>query len=155
MVIIIEGADGSGKSSLARTLHRQTNWLLIHRSQPKDKQDKQRMMDEYLDLIWKGEDVIFDRSWYSEMVYGPIMRDESVISYEQMHTLEIALTLHGALIIYCEDDLDILWERCQERGEDYVTSKETLKQVCDGYERLFKKTTHYIPIVTYNWRKYG
>ena len=48
MIIIIEGPDGSGKTTLAEKLSRQTKYPIIHRSQPKTDEEKKLMMGEYL-----------------------------------------------------------------------------------------------------------
>ena len=100
MIFILEGPDGSGKSTLADKIAKQSGYTLLHRTQPKSDEDKKRMMDEYLDGINSGKNCIFDRSWYSEMVYGPIMRDASVITYPQMYELERKLAKRGAVVIY-------------------------------------------------------
>lgn len=148
MLIIIEGPDGSGKSTLAAKISSQTGYDVVHRSQPKTQADKDRMLAEYILLISSGRNIILDRSWYSEMVYGQVMRDKSVISTSQMYALEEQLTKTGALIIYCTDDKDVLWERCQVRGEDYITDRETFDSICDKYDKLFF-SPHYVPVVTY------
>ena len=94
MIIIIEGPDGSGKTTLAEKLSRQTKYPIIHRSQPKTDEEKKTMMGEYLQTIRSGKNMIFDRCWYSEMAYGPVMRDVSVISYPEMYELEEQLAEH-------------------------------------------------------------
>ena len=40
MLIIIEGPDGSGKTSLANKIAAQTGWPIVHRSQPKNEEEK-------------------------------------------------------------------------------------------------------------------
>ena len=59
MVIIIEGPDGSGKTTLAEKLSRQTKYPIIHRSQPKTDEEKKLMMGEYLQTIRSGKNMIF------------------------------------------------------------------------------------------------
>lgn len=148
MIIIIEGPDGSGKTTLANQLSRQTGYKIIHRTRPKTEEEKAIMMDEYLGIIRSRENIIFDRSWYSEMVYGPVMRDASVISYSQMYDLERRLMKVGAMIIYCTDAKPVLWARCQERGEDYILDRTTFDSICDGFDALFA-SPHLIPVMTY------
>lgn len=152
MIIIIEGPDGSGKTTLAKKLSKQTGYPLVHRSAPKSDDEKTAMKEMYLRCIREGADAIFDRCWYSEMVYGPIMRDASVISYPNMYALEKRLTDHGALIIYCTGDPDVLWERCTERGEDYITDRETHLKICAGFEELMS-LPHYVPVVKYEYKE--
>lgn len=151
MIIIIEGPDGSGKSTLAEQLHRQTGYTVLHRTQPKTEEDKQRMMEEYIQVIRAGKNVIMDRSWYSEMVYGPIMRGASVITYPQMYDLEKLVAKNGAIVIHCTAPEATLWKRCLKRGEDYVTKREAFHEICLGFNQLMHDVPHLIPVVTYEY----
>ena len=150
MIIIIEGPDGSGKTTLAGILSRQTGFPVVHRTQPKSEEEKAKMMDGYVDAIKKGKNIIFDRCWYSEMAYGPIMRDKSVISYPEMYELEQLLTKRGALIIYCTDKPETLWYRCSKRGEDYMTDYGTFVSICKEFDKIMS-VPHRIPVVRYGY----
>lgn len=151
MIIILEGPDGSGKSTLAEKLHKQTGYQLLHRTQPKTEEDKKRMMDEYVQVLKAGKNVIMDRAWYSEMVYGPVMRDASVITYPQMYELEKLATKYGAIVIHCTASESTLWKRCLRRGEDYITKRETFHELFVGYNQLMYEVPHLIPVVTYEY----
>lgn len=150
MVIIIEGPDGSGKTTLANKIAKQTGYILLHRTQPKSEEEKKNMMTEYLQVIKAGKNVVMDRCWYSEMVYGPVMRDNSVISYPEMYELEKLLCRKGGLIIYCTDKPDVLWRRCQERGEEYIKDISTHTKICEGFDELMG-VPHLIPVVKYGY----
>lgn len=151
MIIIIEGIDGAGKTMLAEQLSRQTGYPVIHRTQPKTDEEKKIMMGEYLQVIRSGKNMIFDRSWYSELAYGPAMRDASVISYPEMYELEAHLAKTGALIIYCTGPKAALWKRCTARGEDYVTSRDDFNSIYDNYETIMA-VPHRIPVVRYEYK---
>ena len=150
MIIIIDGPDGSGKSTLAAKLSKQTGYPVVHRSAPKSAEEKAAMMQMYLQAIKEGKNIIWDRCWYSEMVYGPVMRDEHVITYPQMYELERLLAKRGAIIIYCTDKPEVLWRRCALRGEDYVPSYEVFIDICKGYEELMN-APHIVPVVKYGY----
>ena len=151
MIIILEGPDGSGKSTLAELLHKQTGYQLLHRTQPKTEEDKKRMMEEYIQVIRAGKNVIMDRAWYSEMVYGPVMRDASVITYPQMYELEKLAAKNGAIIIHCTAPEATLWKRCLKRGEDYITKRDTFNEICLGFSQLMHDVPHLIPVVSYEY----
>lgn len=150
MIIIIEGPDGSGKTTLAEKLSKQTGYPVVHRSQPKTEEEKKQMMDQYVTTIEAGKNMIFDRCWYSEMVYGPVMRDASVITYPEMYLLEHKLAKHGALIIYCTDKPKTLWRRATKRGEDYITHYDTFECICTGFDALMS-VPHLVPVVKYGY----
>lgn len=151
MIIIIEGPDGAGKTTLAKYLNEGFNIPVLHRTKPKDEEEKKTMMRGYLDDIQEQRSIVWDRCWYSEMVYGPIMRDKSWISVKEMWDLE--RSMGKALIIYCTGNVNTLWQRCKERGEDYIMSKEQLAKIKNGFDELFYDTYHFIPVVTYDATK--
>ena len=148
MIIIIEGPDGSGKTTLAEQLSRETGYPIVHRSQPKTDEEKKLMMGQYLQDLKAGRNVIWDRCWYSEMCYGPVMRDKSYITYPQMYELEEQLAKAGAMIIYCTGPRAELWKRCQKRGEDYITSRDDFVAICEKFDEVMS-VPHYVPVVKY------
>lgn len=149
MIIIIEGPDGAGKTTLANYLSKKMGYPIKHRSTPKSQEEKDAMMQSYIDDIASGDSMIWDRCFYSEMVYGPVKRDQSYINVEQMVALEVDLQRVGALVIYCTDDVLSLWERCLRTGEKYITNVDELSDIVDRYEKLMIDTVHLIPIVRY------
>lgn len=151
MIIIIEGPDGSGKTTLANKIKEQTGYMLLHRSHHTDAKPDS-LFDEYAQVIKAGKNCIMDRGWYSEMVYGPVMRDGSLITYPQMYELERLLAKSGALLIYCTAPERTLWKRCCLRGEDYVTSKSAFERICKGFDALMYDVPHYIPVLTYEYK---
>lgn len=150
MIFIIEGPDGSGKTTLAEKLSKQTGFPVIHRSQPKTEEEKANMMKGYMETIKSGKNAIFDRCWYSEMAYGPIMRDASVISYPEMYELEKLLAKKGALIIYCTDKPEVLWYRATKRGEDYIKDYGIFVDICAAFDSIMS-VPHHIPVVKYGY----
>lgn len=155
MIYILEGNEGGGKSTLAAYLSKALGVEIRHRGKPKNKKEKDQMMFDYLNDIAKAEytNVIWDRSFYSELVYGDVMRDSSVITLEQMYTLEKFMQKNGgAIIYYCNSNTDAQWAKATERGEDYITSFEDFQKINEAYDKLFTKTNHLIPIVDYDIR---
>lgn len=148
MIIIIEGPDGSGKTTLAKQIADQTKYPIVKRNKPETEEERLGMLEDYLQIIKSGKNVIFDRCWYSEIVYGTVMRDESMITYHDMYGLEKAAAKSGALIIMCGGPTEALWKRCRTRGEDYITQKEDFVNICKGFQELVD-IPHYIPLLRY------
>lgn len=152
MLIILEGPDGAGKSMLAEKLSQQTGYKIVHRSNPKTEEEKAQMMGMYLQDCINCKGLILDRCWYSELVYGPVMRDKSVMTYSQMYELEAKASKGGAIIIYCTGSKTTLWKRCNRRGEHYIKDRATFDKICEGYDDLLLKCPHHIPVVKYEYK---
>ena len=148
MIYILEGPDGGGKTTLAERISLMARVKIAHFSYPKNDEELAQMFIMYQDFIKGNSNVILDRCWYSDMCYGPVMREGSTITYPQMYSLERMAANKGAMIIYCTDSKAALWSRATQRGEDYVTSREKFNSICDAYEELFS-APHLIPVMRY------
>lgn len=145
MIIILEGPDGAGKSTLASKLSQDTRFPIVSNKQ------KDGGYGYYRELI-ETDNIILDRAWYSEMVYGPIKRVVSRISKDQMLGLEHRLsTTYGGLIIHCTAPTVVLWDRCITRGEDYITDYGMLDNLRTSFVNIFAGQ-HYIPVVKYEYK---
>lgn len=149
VIIIIEGPDGTGKTTLANSLLKSLeghDFELMHRTHITD-MPKSDLFEIYRGILTSGKNLILDRAWYSEMCYGPVFRGESHISKSGMHILEELLNMVGGFVIYCHTDRS--YELSHERGEDYVDTREQHEQVCANYEQLFKGLKHKVVILEY------
>lgn len=155
MIIIIEGTDGAGKTTLANKLAESTGFTYLHRSKPKDEEERKQALMDYGDMCHNARNIIVDRCWYSEMVYGKVMQDRGdIIGVSEMWYFEKAIMANsGGVIVHCTDHVNELWERATERGETYITSFDKLDQLKNEYEHLFHHVYHYIPIVRYELSK--
>ncbi len=83
MLIICEGADRVGKSTLVKALQELTGFDTHHFSSPPDAESAK---NEYFGFIEDnvGKDFILDRSWLGELVYGPIWRDYEVDYFKEL-----------------------------------------------------------------------
>lgn len=146
MFFIIEGPDGAGKTTLVEQLKSQMPVATVLRfGVPKDA-DAQFLM--YADAIMQNANraIILDRAWYSELVYGPVMRDGSKLTVPHISALEaMVATNGGGMVIHCTAPIRTLWRRCSKRGEDYVKTIEQLGELREGYFAVFKQST--LPVV--------
>lgn len=89
MIYVVEGLDRCGKSSFIDVLRshiKNPKILVIHSGKPpKDVDPKEWSIEYYDQLIGRsiflnehGFDIILDRAWLGEMVYGPIYRKTNI-----------------------------------------------------------------------------
>jgi len=82
-IFVIEGLDGSGKSSLIKQLSKLTGYNIHHFDKPKGNNNfdkyyyQQGQFEMMFDLLNKVKDpsIILDRSHIGEYIYGPEFRD--------------------------------------------------------------------------------
>jgi len=133
MLIIIEGVDGSGKTTVAETILKSfKNCLLLKQGNiPKSSDQaqvnilKQTFLD-ILDLYYKIEDLgyhlILDRYYPSEICYSPILRKYEAIFDPFYELLEKSIINNGIKfkLLWVKTDPNIIKQRLGVRGEDYI-----------------------------------
>jgi thymidylate kinase len=151
VIIFLEGPDGSGKSTLAKKMSEEYQWPLHVFSWPKNAEEQKNMFDMYVEFVRTHDNVIVDRCWYSEIIYGFSMRNETHISTEQMYELEQLVAAEGGgLVIHCTADPDVLFSRLDGRGDDYIkVEKGFVSNIKWSYDLLMHNTPHAIPVVRY------
>ena len=147
MRVFIVGPDGAGKTTLAKKLAKEWNLSYKHFSRPSD-EDVNNQQEMYIKEILATDNVVFDRGWICAKVYGEVMRGQVEISAKEIAAIELeALKAGPCMIIHCTDNTDTLWARCNERGEEYVTSRSKLHDIRLAYHKAVRKSL--LPVVEY------
>lgn len=144
MIIIIEGADRTGKTSLANEICKAFHYDYKHFGVPGPKP-----ADEYLDFLLNLKTpTVCDRFYVGELVYGPMLRKKESITPFQRLTIERVIRYLGGFIIHADTD----WSLVKER---FLLSKEpiSLEQNAESHMR-FKDVmkTIKVPRLRYNGR---
>ena len=112
-MIIIEGCDKCGKSSIAAALHARIGWPVVKFNQPTTPDP----CDEYLAALEANPDpFIADRFHLGEFVYGPLYRHTRP-SRRKMRLIEDQLIARRALLV-------LMWDY----EEDVVTRFKLLEE---------------------------
>jgi hypothetical protein len=132
MIIILEGSDGAGKTTLAARLKaRMPDAIELHsgplRSDPFTEYEE-RLAD------WDGvTPIIADRWHIGELVYGPIFRGESKLDVVGRWHIDAFLVARGAMVVYLCPPLELIADRVAARGDDMVDVTH-LPAIYDTYE---------------------
>lgn len=117
MLIVLEGVDGAGKSTLAEAL----GGTYLHHGPPEKDQPVLRQYEEAIQAH-RAENalLVVDRLHYGEMVYGPVLRGESKLGWPGFAHVELLLQARGAVTALVDPGLEEVHRRLALRGEDFL-----------------------------------
>lgn len=141
-IIILEGIDRAGKTTLAKELCRRLKLKYIKVSNPKGDP-----YEEYLNLILNVKvPTLFDRLHLGELVYGPVLRGKSQLDTKKFRNLEFLLKQRGAVIVYAHNSYEFIKQKFIEDHETFLNA-EKIKQVQRLYEK--KINSSILPVNRY------
>ena len=97
MLIILEGLDKTGKSTVAEHFRKEKRFEYIHMTAPAKWHTRDSYYTEMLHLIAStaGKNVVIDRSWYGELVWPSIFCRTPLLSFSDVQDLSaIARIVH-------------------------------------------------------------
>lgn len=142
MLILVEGPDGSGKSTLCETLLNR-GYASV---EAKISRFQENVFDLYFELSKIKKDIIFDRSFISDLVY----RIQDGNSAETMSLDDMCFILKRCKIIYCYNNN--AFDDAMNRGEDNIVDKAIHDELHTIYEyimRMIETFTH-TEVLRYN-----
>lgn len=152
-MIIVEGCDNTGKSTLVELLLRRHSKLVLGPKRVGPPEDKQTFIDEIWETLSNAErlkNVIFDRLYFSELVYGRVLRGKPFISYAEQKMIDQVLRYCQPLIIYCYQDPAIIRETFAER--DQLPGEDKIEEILNEYTNVFLPWANYRDFHIYDYR---
>lgn len=149
-LVIVEGPDGSGKSTL---IHKLVDEGMIQIVSPS--RESETIFFDYLDLqiFARTEEftAVIDRSIFTEMIYRYLDKKEpSTFDMLQMLTM---FEKYNVKIVYCTNKDCFI--KSIERGEDNITTLEQSKKVQELYSYLMYLLENFtdIDVIEYDYEK--
>jgi hypothetical protein len=140
---LFEGPDGAGKTTLIEAWRRRREGVDHGRSVkvsahgPYPDADAERLTNVYLaDCVaaLRGVDVLMDRSWLSEEIYGPVMRNGNRISVPARRMLERVALAASAIVVRCLPPFEVCRKNYLSRRHlEYLGTDHHLRVVYDLY----------------------
>ena len=146
MLIILEGGDGSGKTTLCKQL------VEAGAIANKIEYGCEDYFSKYNDLVMDEHYNIVDRSFITDLVYRLNDNKERDVA----DLVGMALILDGTqpypIIIHCETETS--FEDGMKRGEDNITNKEDAECIKVIYNLICKMIKKFTPtkVFKYNWK---
>jgi hypothetical protein len=133
-LIIVEGVDGSGKSTFTQSLSLLTpDGTRNMHCGPIRKHPLEEYVIPLVRYRPREDWVICDRWQVGEMVYGPLYRGESKISPAVNAYIELFLRGKGAYRLIMGTPFNVVQQRLQKRGEDFLKPQH-VRVVMDFYD---------------------
>ncbi len=144
-MVIIEGCDAVGKSTLAK-------WLAKELGYDYFKDSFHKLGTKYYigNALKKPFNIVSDRFHLGEYVYPTVKQDGRVPMpvWHQLMVERILLTKTTVLIL-CETDIETIWHNFDTRGEDFITKEQAVDVV-----RLFNERfdVSILPKIKFNYK---
>lgn len=133
-MIIIEGPDGVGKTTLSKRLSKDLGVPLAPKKHVEAPKDPRTYTYKALGpaVTGEGDPLIWDRLFFSELVYGTIVRDGPALSMpEQAYVMRVLKTL-GCPVIFCSAPADVI-DKNVKRSKQMRGVKRNLTKIVDAY----------------------
>ena len=130
MLIVLEGCDGVGKSTIANNLAKVLNARIVHctASTPND----YKFFKEIIDSS-RSQNIIADRFCYGQFVYQK--PSDRKLTWEELTQLELDMMGAGAKVIHVTAAVDEVKKRLRLRNE---TTHIPVEQIMDRFLNLFE-----------------
>ena len=160
MIVILEGADGGGKTTLSETLRQRLQkdkMTHVVKHGPYKGMNTEDLCRTYFRgmtaALTYDDHVIMDRSWLSEPIYGNAYRNgDNRIDMPRRRMLERAALARGVVVIHCQPDFEVCMKAFKDRiADEYLDNIKQLEQVYEGYSTLPMDTS--LPVITYDYTK--
>lgn len=158
-MIILEGPDGAGKTTLARELSKEFGIRLKPKGErlegpagPPKQHERERVWSAIGEMVTGHAPVlIYDRLYFSELCYGPVWRDGIVLTPDERRMIEQTLQVFKVPVIFCMPPL----EQCRDNirhGEQHPKVADTLDDVYALYEAVWNDCTP-TPAIWYDYTR--
>lgn len=131
MLILLEGADLTGKTTLAHRLENEHGLTYHHLGPPESE-----ALAHHTTWIKAWQDapvgLVMDRGHWSGLVYGPKFNVGNELGESGFRLIDQIVNRLGGLVVHCTDKPENILSRW-ERGEEYI-EKDDVKYLVDRFD---------------------
>jgi thymidylate kinase len=153
-LVIFEGVDGAGKTTVARRYAEATDsHYVAFKEYPQLGAGYNRMyLEAMLPAIMGLTDIVFDRSWLSEWPYADVYRNgQRRLTINAQRVLERAALACGACVVLCDPGPEAIEESYKRRQDsEMLKSIDQVRRVYNAYSGLSTA----LPVVYYDYTAY-
>ena len=156
MIIILEGPDGGGKTTLAKELAELAGFEYQHQG-PYDGEDT--VVAQTLRKIYNApRPVVFDRLHVGERIYGPVLRKRDLLGSTGQRAVERVLGGMRTILVLVRTGTDDMLEQWRQRkSTELFQDEEQARTVCQHYNDPMHPVwvDGHLPLRHYDWRRHS
>jgi thymidylate kinase len=142
--LALEGCDGVGKTTLARRLSADHGFTVVHSPRTPDHLD---LAGRYRAILAQEGQLLFDRCFLSELVYGPLNRGRSRLTWSEVIDLAETVIARDGLLVHLTAPPALVHQRLLTRDGEAVSLDEVTALIT-AYRRVFETMADYAPVLT-------
>ena len=148
MIVIVEGADGSGKSTLCKQLQRY-GYISLRR----ERSDKNFSASEFIKLCMSNDKYVIDRALLTPWAYR--LLDKQPLNEDDFSLQTALYLLQHSIVIYC--NCPNAFANSIIRGEENITIESLHNKLCNNYKFIIDtlKLYNISTIFEYDFEKHS
>lgn len=143
-IIAIEGCDGTGKTTFAERFVTEHGFTVIHSPRTPEHVE---LTDRYQQIIMRADRLVLDRSFVSELVYGPLHRGRSRLAWCEAVRLAQFLADHNGAFVYLTGPEAAIRARLLARDGPNSPDLGAIEPLLAGYQRVFDALAPHVPVI--------
>ena len=143
-VVVLEGCDGVGKTTLAAVLATHHGYAVVHSFRTPDGVD---LIERYRAILARPGRLLLDRSFVSELVYGPLRHCRSRLNFADATTLAVIVAARGGVLIHLTGQPERIAARLLAR-DGKAPGLEAIRALIDSYSSVFARLAEHAPVIT-------
>jgi hypothetical protein len=159
-IVVVEGPDGAGKTTLIKNLRKTTDryYVSLHNAgPPKDVLNVQCVTNWIERMAVARVPLVCDRiSLISEPIYGEVLRKENILdgTYTTDDIKDFLLS-NVDRIIYCRPPTSVI-QQMIEKEKQLEGVWANIVAITEKYDYTMKMVRHWgVNVIEYDWTKYG
>jgi len=146
-LVIVEGIDGTGKTTIVSKLEHSGMNTLFYNYDPLT----QDLVSKYKNInIECAKNSVSDRSFISEIVYGTVVRGHSRLAFDDYKRLLEFYANIGTNAIYLKADLKTLLTRRQDDPKDLELLNKFFEPLNEAYDKAMEIAQKYISVLEFD-----
>jgi thymidylate kinase len=143
-LIVLDGCDGAGKTTLAAELANRHGHAIVHATLTPAGTD---LFAKYQAMLAHPGPVVLDRSFVSELVYGPVDRGYSRLTFGQAARLAAATARRGGILVHLTGQPDQIAARLLAR-DGHTPELRRIAELTTAYTDVFTRLADHAPVIT-------